>query len=96
MAPRRKSTSSPLGEAVQEAVQTIGLDIAKTTMDAGEAFRKTRNALNESANHLAADLQDDSAQAIEGLKTQMRTHPLTYLAVAVGVGFAIGFLTRRH
>ena len=96
MATRKKAHTDDSLEEVRDAVQTIGVDLAKSTQHAGEALRKAQKALNSSAGHFVENLSEESAHAVEGLRTQMRTHPLTYAAAAVGVGFAFGFLVRRR
>lgn len=96
MSARSERETDDLGRTVQEAVQTIGVDIAKTTHDAGEALRKTRKALNASAAHALSDIEAQGAQAVEGLKQQVREHPMTYVAAAAGIGLLIGFLMHRR
>ncbi len=96
MAARNERETEDLGRTVTEAVQTIGVDIAKTTHDAGEALRKTRNALNASAANTLNDIESQGAEAIEGLKQQVRDHPMTYVAAAAGIGVLIGFLMNRR
>jgi ElaB/YqjD/DUF883 family membrane-anchored ribosome-binding protein len=96
MATRTERQADELGETVSEAMHTLGVDLAKTSQDAGEALRKTRRALNASAQEALADLKEESAHAVEGLKAQVKAHPITYVAAAAGIGLAIGFLLRRH
>lgn len=95
MAARNARSRDELGQIVTEAVQTLGVDIAKTTHDAGEALRKTRQALNSTAQHAMEKVQDESVHAIEGLKSQVKNHPITYIAAAAGIGLVVGFLLRR-
>lgn len=96
MSARNEREAESLGRTVQEAVQTLGVDIAKTTHDAGEALRKTRSALNASAAHAFKDIETQGAQAVEGLKQQVREHPMTYIAAAAGIGLVVGFLMHRR
>jgi ElaB/YqjD/DUF883 family membrane-anchored ribosome-binding protein len=96
MSNREKAHTADVADEMREAVQTIGVDLAKSTQHAGEALKKARQAFRSSAGHLAEDLGQESAQAVEGLKTQMRANPITYLAAAAGIGFALGFMARRN
>jgi ElaB/YqjD/DUF883 family membrane-anchored ribosome-binding protein len=96
MANREKAHHVDVADEMRDAVQSIGLDLAKSTQHAGEALRKARESFSSTAGHLVDEVSHESAQAVEGLKTQVRAHPLTYLAAAAGIGFALGFLTRRR
>lgn len=96
MSARTERHNDALGRTVQDAVQTLGADLAKTTLDAGDALRKTSKLLNSSASEALQGLEGKSAEAVEGLKQQMRSHPMTYVAAAAGVGLLVGFLLRRH
>jgi ElaB/YqjD/DUF883 family membrane-anchored ribosome-binding protein len=96
MATQTERNGESLSRTVQEAVETIGLDLAKTGRDAGEALSKARKVLNASAAHAMEDIEAQGAQAVEGLKQQVREHPMTYIAAAAGIGLLIGFLMQRR
>jgi ElaB/YqjD/DUF883 family membrane-anchored ribosome-binding protein len=96
MSTRAERTDEDLGKTLKEAVNTLGADIAKTTYDADAAFRKTQRALNASVAHAFEDMGSQSAQAVEGLKEQVRQHPMTYVAAAAGIGLLVGFLLHRR
>lgn len=96
MSTRPKPHNEELGGIVSEAVQTLGADLAKTTYDAGEALRRTRSALNSKAQAAMSEVTEDGVKAVEGLKSQVRQHPMTYVAAAAGIGLLAGFLLRRR
>lgn len=96
MANAKAGSADDLGDTVRHAAETLGLDIARTTHDAGEALRQTTAAFNRQTQATMEEAKEQVDQAMVGLAKEVRAHPFTYLAAAAGIGLVIGFLARRR
>lgn len=77
---------------VSEALKSMASEKAQDYESrARVAFRQAQNK----AEHVFSDVRDHFDDATDRVENRVRENPLTALAVVAGLGFLIGFCSRR-
>jgi len=61
-----------------------------------EKVTKAADAVKDGVREGADRVQAEAAEAVESFRSRVSEHPLTSLAIGVGIGLLAGFLFRRR
>jgi ElaB/YqjD/DUF883 family membrane-anchored ribosome-binding protein len=100
------SPSEAGGDALKKDVSALKSDVSALTRDIGKLTRElfgegkdqangALEAAKERASELTGTARDNAQGGKDALVNRVQQKPLTSIAVAAGVGFALSMLTRR-
>jgi ElaB/YqjD/DUF883 family membrane-anchored ribosome-binding protein len=96
---RAKSTRTGV-EAIKDDIATLGEDVAHLGSTIGEAAsdqtRATIDSIRQSLDAIAGDARDVTRAGVGTMQNTIAARPLTSAVAALGVGFILGTLSRRH
>lgn len=96
---RAKSKRSGV-ESIRDDIATIGEDVAHLGNTIGGAAsdqtRATIDSIRQSLDGIAGDARNVTRAGVGTMQNTIAERPLTSAVAALGVGFILGMLSRRH
>lgn len=80
----------------KDQMETLKEDMGHMGRLAKTAAAEKVDEMRERAREVVSAGREKAVQYEDALLEKVRTHPLQTVAVAAGVGFVLGFLTRRR
>lgn len=96
---RAKSTRTGVG-TIKDDIATIGDDVAHLGRTLGEVAsdetRATVDSIRQRLDDIASDARNVTRAGMGTMQNTIAGRPLTSAAAALGLGFILGMLSRRH